>query len=121
MGLASKEKMMPLVMVALCIVIGAVSLLLTVYYANSVNNQNQSRNEIANLQTQNTNLQNQIASGNSQISSLNAQVNTLSADKQNLQAQLNTLSGKADDLTSQLDQVYAAVPQRGGAPASHPQ
>lgn len=117
MSLASKEKMMPLAMVTLCVVIGVMSLLLVVYYANAVNNQTQSRSDIANLQTQNADLQNQITSKNSQISSLNTQLNTLSTDKQNLQGQVNQLSETVDALASQLAQLEATMVRGvGGAP-----
>jgi septal ring factor EnvC (AmiA/AmiB activator) len=110
MSLTSKEKMVPLAMVTLCVVIGVMSLLLVVYYANAVNNQNQSRSEIANLQTQ-------ITSKDSQISSLNTQLNTLSTDKQNLQGQVNQLSETVDALASQLAQLEATMVRGvGGAP-----
>lgn len=112
---------MPFAMATLCVVIGVMSLLLVVYYANAVNNRNQSHNEIANLQTQNADLQNQITSKNSQISSLNTQLNTLSTDKQNLQGQVDQLSETVDVLTSQLAQIEAITgvsASRGPAHAS---
>jgi septal ring factor EnvC (AmiA/AmiB activator) len=117
MSLSSKEKIMPLAMVTLCVVIGVMSLLLVVYYANAINNQNQSRSDIASLQTQNSDLQNQITTKNSQISSLNTQLNTLSTDKQNLQGQVNQLSETVDSLASQLAQLEATMGRSvGGAP-----
>jgi chromosome segregation ATPase len=126
MTLAQKQRIMPLAMATLCTVVGIMSLLFVVYYANAINNQNQSRNQIATLQTQNADLQNQIAtrdsqiaSLNTQLSSLNTQLNTLTADKQNLQDQVNSLSDTVNTLSQQIAQLATMEqsPSRGGARA----
>jgi peptidoglycan hydrolase CwlO-like protein len=106
MTLTQKQKIMPIAMATLCIIVGVLTMLFVVYYANALNNQNQSRNQVAVLQTQNTNL-------NGQVSSLNTQLNTLTADKQTLQTQVNQLSQTVDSLSNQIAQMRAATTQHG--------
>ena len=124
---ASRQRTTSLVTATLCIAIGVMAMLFVVYYANAINNQNQSSNQLASLQTQNSDLQNQIASRDSQISSLNTEVsslsgqlNTLSAQNQGLQAQVNQLSQTVDALTSQLAQMEAAYGLGGGGAGRMP-
>jgi peptidoglycan hydrolase CwlO-like protein len=109
MTLTQKQKIMPVAMATLCIIIGVLTMLFVVYYANAINNQNQSRNQVAVLKTQNTDL-------NNQVSSLNTQLNALTADKQNLQTQVNQLSQAVDSLSNQVAQLRATT-ARGGSGA----
>ncbi|HXX87761.1 MAG TPA: hypothetical protein VEH86_04870 [Candidatus Acidoferrum sp.] len=111
MTLTQKQKIIPLAMVTLCVIIGMMTILFVFYYANAINNQNQSHTQITNLQTQNTNLQNQLASSNSQISSLTSQVNSLTADRQSLQTQLDQLSAQITSLSSLIARMQAAQSQ----------
>ena len=98
-------------MITLCIIIGMMTILFVFYYANAINNQNQSHNQITSLQTQNADLQNQLASRNTEVSSLTSQVNSLSTDKQDLQTQVNQLSDTVNSLAYQLAQLQAAMSQ----------
>ena len=124
----SRQTITSLATATLCVVIGVMALLFAVYYVNAVNNQNQSNNRLATLQTENNNLQSEIATRNTQISTLNtevtslstevtsltAQANTLSTQNQNLQTQVNSLSQTADTLASELAQMEAAGQSGGG-------
>lgn len=117
METASKERMMTVAMVGLCIVIGVMSFLAVVYYTQAANNQNQVNTQVANLQSEKTALQNQVASLNAQITSLNAQlsdlnsqVNTLTGDKQNLNTQINNLNNQITQLEQLRDLLVPKTP-----------
>ena len=127
MALTQKQRMMPIVMVTLCIMVVAMTMLFAVYYANAINSQNNLNNRIASLQTQNSDLQNQIASRdaqiaslNSQLSALNTQMNTLTADKQNLQGQINQLYDTVDALSQRIEQLTAALGSGSGGVSPRP-
>lgn len=105
METASKERMMTVAMVGLCIVIGVMSFLAVVYYTQAANNQNQVNTQVANLQSEKTALQNQIASLNAQLSDLNSQVSALTGDNQNLTTQINGLNNQIAQLEQLIDQL----------------
>jgi septal ring factor EnvC (AmiA/AmiB activator) len=109
MGLASKERIMPYAIATLGIIMAVMAMLFVVYYANATNTANQSQNEVATLQTQNTNLQNQLTNDNSQISSLNAQISSLNAQISSLNGQINTLSTEKQELQQQVNSLSETV------------
>jgi peptidoglycan hydrolase CwlO-like protein len=121
MTLTQKQRITPIAMVTLCIIVVVMTMLFAVYYANAINNQNNLSNRIASLQTQNSDLQNQIASRDAQIASLsnqlstlNTQMNALTADKQNLQGQINQLYDTVDALSQRIAQLNAALGSGSG-------
>jgi uncharacterized protein (DUF3084 family) len=108
-GTVQREKM-TLAMIGLCVVIGVMALLSTVYYTHA----NDVQNTANALQTQNTNYQQQIAQQNAQISALNTQLSSLSSQNQALSTQVQSLNDQIKGLTSQISQLQSEILATGG-------
>ena len=122
---AARDRMLPIAMIGLCVVIGVMTLLAMVYYTNANNTQTQNTTQVATLQSMinqlqadKTQLQNQINSRDAQISDSNARINDLLTQNQDLSNQLDLLMRLANEISFPLTSL--PHPLNGGTGA-HPQ
>lgn len=122
---AARDRMLPIAMIGLCVVIGVMTLLAVVYYTNANNTQTQNNTQVATLQSMinqlqadKTQLQNQVNSRDAQISDLNARINDLLAQNQDLSNRLDLLMRLANEISFPLTSLPYPLNGGGGA---HPQ
>jgi chromosome segregation ATPase len=108
-GTVQREKM-TLAMIGLCLIIGVMALLSTVYYTHA----NDVQNTANALQVQNANLQRQITQQSAQINALNTQLSSLSSQNQAFNTQVNTLNNEINSLTNQISQLQSKILATGG-------
>jgi uncharacterized protein YlxW (UPF0749 family) len=121
----ARDKMLPIAMIGLCVVIGVMTLVAVVYYTNASNSQTQNNTQVATLQSMinqlqadKTQLQNQINSRDAQITDSNARMNDLLTQNQDLSYRLDLLMGLANEISFPL--TSPLYPFNGGTGA-HPQ
>jgi peptidoglycan hydrolase CwlO-like protein len=112
-GTVQKEKT-TIALIGLCLVIGVMALLSTVYYTHASDVQNTANT----LQLQNTNLQQQITQQNAQINTLGTQNQALNAQVNDLNSKIDSLNSEISSLSLQIYQLESTVSGMGGGGVS---
>jgi peptidoglycan hydrolase CwlO-like protein len=109
-GTIQKEKT-TLALIGLCLVVGLMVLLSSVYYTRANDVQNTSNAQIAVLQSEKTNLQQQVTQQNAQINTLNTHLSSLGAENQALSAKVDSLNNEIDSLNNGMQSLMLQIIQ----------